>query len=179
MYAEFADNLTTSLWTLREVAEPEATIMVMTYYNPLSGTGIPLEIAADDVIRGFNDIIKAKAAEPGLDIIVVDAYPLFAGRGRELTHIGGTPLDIHPNDAGYDVIGRAFFDRLPRLEPPSPALPAPLTPAPVPSALQPIAPPASGLSEPSGSHTPLLAWFCLSFTLAILTAVGLTKQRKR
>jgi lysophospholipase L1-like esterase len=102
-------------------------VLVMTYYNPFSGSGLtnwdlavtramlgtdgtltacpsrPAD-AAGDLRLGMNDWIVCTGTRLGAT--VVDVYPLFRGRGPELTGIATG--DPHPNDAGYEVIRRAF-----------------------------------------------------------------------
>lgn len=106
----------------------ENRLLVLTYYNPFSGTGSEYEAAMDVILLGsdgridcapveenrsftalgLNDRITCLAAARGAT--VVDIYPLFAGRGLELTHIGA--LDVHPNDRGYAAISRALLAQL-------------------------------------------------------------------
>jgi lysophospholipase L1-like esterase len=97
-------------------------VLVMTYYNPFSGTGSPFEQPTTRALLGSDGVVDcaADAGDParvGLnDIIVcntrasraqvVDVFPAFVGRGLQLTHIGSG--DIHPNDAGYQVIASVF-----------------------------------------------------------------------
>lgn len=111
-------------------------LMVMTYYNPLSGTGHPAEgfidlaLAGPDFITscadlgisnppGLNDIIDCAVtasastfAAIGVTVKVVDVYPLFDGKATLLTHIAefdtNPSLSIHPNNLGYNVITGAF-----------------------------------------------------------------------
>ena len=103
----------------------ENRLLVLTYYNPFSGTGSEYEAAMDGILLGsdgridcapgqenpaftafgLNDRIACIAAARGAT--VVDVYPLFAGRALELTHIGA--LDVHPNDRGYNVITSALL----------------------------------------------------------------------
>lgn len=99
-------------------------LFVHTTYNPFSGTGTPYEAPVDEALLGSDGIIDCDgaAAEPGAmglnDIIacvgashgahVVDVQPHFAGRGLELTLIARR--DIHPNDAGHQVIASAFVE---------------------------------------------------------------------
>ena len=96
-------------------ADPGAeSLLVMTYYNPFSGTGSPFEVPVDLVLLGsdraidcleledpidvgLNDLIACAAADAGAT--VVDAYPTFAGRAAELTNIGQG--DVHPNTLGH------------------------------------------------------------------------------
>ena len=109
-----------------------APLLVMTYYNPFSGTGSAYEPAVDLALLGLDGVIDCAAwGNPynvGLnDLIacigwdagatVVDVYPDFAGRGARgagrgalLTHI--EEGDIHPNAAGHAVIAAAFRDEL-------------------------------------------------------------------
>jgi acyl-CoA thioesterase I len=103
---------------------PDARVVVLTYFNPFSGTDASHESAADLALlgtdgvvdcaragiteRGMNDVIACVAADFGFS--VVDVHPLFEGLGLELTHIGSD--DIHANDRGYEVIAGAFFDVL-------------------------------------------------------------------
>ena len=127
--ARFEDNYRTILErltrALRESA-PDARLLVLTYYNPFSGTGVELEVAGDGALlgddrridcdaarvpanRGMNDILSCVASEFGAE--VVDGYPPFVGRGTELSLI--LSYDIHPNDAGYaaltDVLAEAYL----------------------------------------------------------------------
>ncbi len=97
----------------------EETVLVMTYYNPFSGTGSVFEgavgaalLGSDGVLSpvgtdpapGLNDLIALFAA--ALGATVVDVQPIFDGKGPALTHIGEG--DIHPNNAGYAQIASAF-----------------------------------------------------------------------
>ena len=119
--AGFAGNLPTILGSLQAVlaADPgEERLIVMTYYNPFSGTGSAFEGPVDGVLLGADGTIDcaANATDPtkvGLnDLIgcigpaagatVVDVYPAFEGRGALLTHIADG--DVHPNDFGHWVI---------------------------------------------------------------------------
>ena len=97
----------------------EETLMVMTYYNPWSGTGSAYEgvvtmlmlgaepgtdCAAPAATFGMNDIITCVGM--ALGATVVDVYPRFVGKGFELTHIAED--DIHANDSGYAQIASEF-----------------------------------------------------------------------
>jgi len=97
----------------------EEQLLVATYYNPMSGTGSPLEAALDRVLLGadgkidcggnptqpgLNDLIACIAVQHGAR--VADVYPLFAGKGAELTHI--RTGDTHPTNAGHAAIATAF-----------------------------------------------------------------------
>ena len=97
-------------------------LLIMTYYNPFTGTGSPYEGPADAALLGSDRSVDctANASDPariGLnDLItcigrsyggeIVDVYPRFTENTLALTHIGAG--DIHPNDAGHAVIADAF-----------------------------------------------------------------------
>jgi lysophospholipase L1-like esterase len=113
-YAYILTALTQSL-----AADPgEETLMVMTYYNPWSGTGSAYEgvvamlmLGAEQGTNcgapttwGMNDTITCVGA--GFGATVVDVYPRFEGKGLELTHIAEG--DIHANDSGYAQIAIEF-----------------------------------------------------------------------
>jgi lysophospholipase L1-like esterase len=94
-------------------------LLVATAYNPLSGTGHPLDrfveralLGANGTLdcgeppaeRGLNDWIACIASQYGAT--VVDLYPPFAGKAASLTHIRDN--DVHPTNAGYAAIATAF-----------------------------------------------------------------------
>jgi acyl-CoA thioesterase I len=105
-------------------SHPDATLALMTYYNPFSGANPHFEAAADLALlgtdrrigsdpaareaRGTNDVIACVAREAGA--VVVDIHPAFAGRGLELTNIA--MYDVHANDRGYGVIADRFAEEL-------------------------------------------------------------------
>jgi acyl-CoA thioesterase I len=97
----------------------DETILVMTYYNSLSGTGSPFESIIDAVLLGpdltvncatspttwgANDIITCVGAQHGA--VVADVYPFFQGKASTLTRL---TEDQHPNNAGYALIANAFM----------------------------------------------------------------------
>jgi lysophospholipase L1-like esterase len=130
----FANNYTYILEALTTALGedfPHKHILVMTYYNPFSGTGSIYEAPVDQALLGADGTIDcvANQTDPtkiGLNdlitcigesfgVTVVNVYPLFKGKALALTHIAEG--DIHPNNAGYAVIASAFipdliFDRL-------------------------------------------------------------------
>ncbi|MBI3970598.1 MAG: SGNH/GDSL hydrolase family protein [Chloroflexi bacterium] len=103
-----------------------ARLVVMTLYNPFSGTGSVYDAPVDRVLlgndlaldcaanlanpanAGLNDIIACSAQSAG--VAVANVYPLFQGKGAVLTHIEEN--DIHPTDAGYTRIFEAFREAL-------------------------------------------------------------------
>jgi lysophospholipase L1-like esterase len=118
---EFAANYATILGTLQAAlaADPgDERLIVMTAYNPFSGTGSPFEApvegvllgadggidcaanATDPRLAGLNDLITCIGAGAGATI--ADVYSAFDGRGLELTHIADG--DVHPNNFGHRVI---------------------------------------------------------------------------
>jgi lysophospholipase L1-like esterase len=127
--AEFETNyrhILTELTDALDESARDATLSVMTYFNPFSGTDASLETAAELALlgtdgrldcdagsseaRGMNDIITCVGEE--LRAVTVDVEPAFAGLGLELTHIGNE--DIHANDRGYEVIADLFVRALER-----------------------------------------------------------------
>ena len=120
--AGLARNLTAILTRLNSAlaADPGTeSVLVMTYYNPFSGTGSRFETPVDLVLLGvdqavdctvlanpvnvgLNDLIACATTQAGAT--VVDAYPAFQGRGPELTNI--LEGDVHPNTAGYREMAR-------------------------------------------------------------------------
>lgn len=115
-----------SLMTALGQQAPNARAVVMTYFNPFSGTDAVYEAAGQLALlgrdlrlhcrranehvadRGMNDIIGCVAWEEGVS--VADVQPRFEGLGLALTHIGAE--DIHANDRGYRLIADAFLDTL-------------------------------------------------------------------
>ena len=103
-YAQILNELTQAL----EADPGNETVLVMTYYNPYSGTGKAFEPLAEAAVTSLNDLIASIGAQYGATI--VDVYPQFVGKGSNLTGIDATPPDVHPNDAGYEEIAKAFID---------------------------------------------------------------------
>lgn len=93
-------------------AQPGTRLYVLTYPNPFSlGTGSALEAETDALTRALDAIIAGAVADAQplarafhVTVSTVDVFPAFEGRAAALTHLLGTPPDIHPNDAGYAVM---------------------------------------------------------------------------
>jgi lysophospholipase L1-like esterase len=99
-------------------------LIMMTYYQPFGGTGLPFEDGLDVLWQGRDGAVNcaASAAQPanvGLnDVIscvgmrygaqIVDLFTRFDDRALELTHIAD--FDVHPNDAGHALIAAALID---------------------------------------------------------------------
>ncbi|HZS02919.1 MAG TPA: GDSL-type esterase/lipase family protein [Chloroflexota bacterium] len=126
--ATFASNYASILTQLTAALanDPgDEKIIIMTYYNHLSGTGSPFEPVLDAALLGTDRTINCATAPTtwGIDdiitclprqlalpgVTVADVYPRFVGKGRTLTHVseGG---DFHPTNAGYAMIANAFMD---------------------------------------------------------------------
>lgn len=113
----FGDNFDTILGRLRAAAGANTTITVMTYFNPLRGSGcapgdlrtlsnIAFEgLPGTPIEEGLNDIIRRVAEEHGAEVaeLVPDSRPLLEPRQIAADC-------IHANDTGYEVIAQAFID---------------------------------------------------------------------
>lgn len=97
-------NLRIILSRLRTAA-PDATILVLNYYNWLAVT----DPATDRFVEQLNYAIATAASEAGAKL--VDVFTAFNRTGKErerlceLTLFCGPTRDLHPSDAGYRVIG--------------------------------------------------------------------------
>jgi lysophospholipase L1-like esterase len=98
-------------------------VLVLTLYNAFGGTGSPFEaavdvgllgsdlridcaaLATDPTAAGLNDIVACTSL--ALGATVVDSYPVIGDQALALTHIGDPGFNIHPNDAGYELIAKA------------------------------------------------------------------------
>jgi lysophospholipase L1-like esterase len=115
-YAEILGELQTAL-----EADPGAeSFKTMAYYNPSTGKGDSQEASRDNLLlgdnltvgcsdsganAGLNDAIFQEAGKLGVP--VANTYPAFKQAGQAF--ISQTdPLHIHPNDAGYAAIAKAF-----------------------------------------------------------------------
>jgi lysophospholipase L1-like esterase len=105
-------------------------LILMTYYQPFGGTGLPFEDGFDVLWQGPDLVVGCTAqaghrggifvpADAGLnDVIncvgrrygatIVDLFALFGDRAPELTHIAD--FDVHPNDPGHTLIAAALAD---------------------------------------------------------------------
>ena len=91
-------NMETLVTYLRKNA-PDARIVFLTQYNPLSGIpiGVMLDLYTEDVIGRLNAVMTEVATAGGCE--VVDTHAVMTKRGMELSNILSS--DIHPNAAGH------------------------------------------------------------------------------
>jgi len=100
--AEFQYNLVAILSALR-TSLPDAEIYVSNYYS------IPSIPGSDQIIAIFNSIIAGVSA--GFGVPVADVNSRFNGqRGLLLIERNNAGLNVHPTNAGYRVIAKAFED---------------------------------------------------------------------
>lgn len=87
-------------------ALPNAQILMPGFYNP-NPAGSPLAAVGDYAVSALNTVIQGRAALHGGTY--VDFFSPIQGNQLSLTWIGDPNYgnDIHPNDAGYAVLGRA------------------------------------------------------------------------
>lgn len=106
-------QLHTALAAEDQASEP---VFVLTLFNPLGGSGLPLEPVFDGALLGsdlaldcanlpgygFDDVIGCTAA--AFHDPVVDGYDLFGDNGFWLTHASEGTFNFHPTDDGYALI---------------------------------------------------------------------------
>jgi lysophospholipase L1-like esterase len=99
---------------LTAAAGAEATVALMTYYDPLAACRLaPLQPLAEQVLEGtadqagLNDVLRARAAEHGA--VLVETRGLL--RAPE-DFVGGLDC-LHPSTTGHARIAAAFADALP------------------------------------------------------------------
>lgn len=117
VFATFAGNYSTILAELRDAAGPDASIVTMTYYNPLPYCDlaqVPGAVALGDYVLeavpvtglgpvGFNGLITAISGQ--YDAAVTDTYGTL-GTGD---FVGGGDC-LHPDESGHTKIAQAFAD---------------------------------------------------------------------
>ena len=101
-------NYEIALTQIRSVL-PNAQILLPGFYNAYPA-GSPLSALGAQAIGALNQVIQGRAALHGGTY--VDFYTPIDGRQLELTWIAPPVSDIHPNDAGYEVLGRAAAARV-------------------------------------------------------------------
>ncbi len=112
---QVATNLPLLLTALVEAAGDDATVAVMTYYNPLRACDLAALAPLADVVlegtqfgtetslAGLNGIIEQSAAATGA--VVVDTY----GKLGFDDFVGGKDC-LHPDDSGHRVIADLFAE---------------------------------------------------------------------
>jgi lysophospholipase L1-like esterase len=108
-FATIEENLTETLVMLRHAAGPDTRIAVMTYFNSLLACDKRASVESVDlllegvpgIVSGLNDVIRQAAATA--DAVVADTFGLLGPSDL----VGGSDC-LHPNDAGYKRIARAF-----------------------------------------------------------------------
>lgn len=99
--SEFQINFTLILQNLR-TALPNTRIVVSNLYT------IPQIAGADQIVPIFNQIVAGVAS--AFNVPVADVYSAFHGRHGLLLieRHGAAPDEVHPTNAGYRVMARAF-----------------------------------------------------------------------
>ncbi len=106
------DNLTEALRDLREAA-PEAKIVVLDLYSPLSGRGGAVELIADFAVREINDVTQSVVSQTEFGADLATVFPLFRGRAAQLV----ADDQIHPNDKGHALMGEVVLATIEGREP--------------------------------------------------------------
>lgn len=96
----FGRDLNFILETLGQSSDAASRITVLAYYNPSPGS------FTDRWVGRLNEEIRTTADENGVRVAAGDRA--FANRDGEYTRHEQYPWDIHPTDAGYEALTRAF-----------------------------------------------------------------------
>ena len=106
---DFQNNLVQIFMALRSAPELQNTkIYVGNLYS------IPEIPASETIVPIFNQVVAGVAANFGVP--VADVYSAFQGKNGLLLveRHGADPLQIHPTNAGYRVMAKAFEDVIPK-----------------------------------------------------------------
>ena len=98
------ENLSEVVQSLREAA-PEAEIIVLDLYSPVSGRGGTADIIADLAVADINAVTRQVISRPELGVKPASVYDLFRGRADQL--VGADAL--HPNDEGHAVMAEVVM----------------------------------------------------------------------
>ncbi|MEE8346639.1 MAG: GDSL-type esterase/lipase family protein [Dehalococcoidia bacterium] len=112
MQEALEDNLSEVLQRLREAA-PEADIIVVDLYSPISGRGGTPDIIADFAVSGINTVTERVTSRSEVRAKLASVYTLFRGRANQFV----ADDNIHPNDAGHAVIGEVVLAAIEGREP--------------------------------------------------------------
>lgn len=115
--ASALDGVVGGVQAALEAEGSDARVLVLAYYNP------DVEPAAATTVVGTDGIVSCDPsdANPGLDdriacvaesrgVELIDLYAAFLGREAELTRIAVG--DVHPNEAGHEVIAEIIAAQL-------------------------------------------------------------------
>lgn len=100
--ARYAENLDYILRTLNDASDPAPEITVLAIYNPAPGS------FTDEWAGRLNDEVRAVARRNGARVAAADRA--FRGHEAEYSHYDQYSWDIHPTDAGYEALARAFAE---------------------------------------------------------------------
>jgi acyl-CoA thioesterase-1 len=109
---EMGDNLAETLKRLREAA-PNADIIVMDLYSPLSGRGGPADIIASFAIEAMNAVTEATVSEAEVGAKMARVYPVFRGHAADLV----SEDFVHPNDDGHALMAEVVLAAIEGREP--------------------------------------------------------------
>jgi lysophospholipase L1-like esterase len=108
----YDDDLRTIFWDLQKAAS-DARIVFMQAYNPFSlgfSGSIGLEAESNSVLQEFNAIAAGVAGDFG--ITVADGFTPMQNTTAATTHMLDPSPDIHPNEAGFDILTCALLESL-------------------------------------------------------------------
>ena len=98
----YAENLDYILRTLKGASDPAPEITVLAIYNPAPGS------FTDEWAGRLNDEVRAVARRNGARVAAADLA--FRGHETEYSHYDQYSRDIHPTDAGYEVLAHTFAE---------------------------------------------------------------------
>jgi acyl-CoA thioesterase I len=98
--ARYAENLDHILRTLKGASDPAPEITALAIYNPAPGS------FTDEWAGRLNGEVRAVARLNGVRVAAADLA--FRGHEAEYSHYDQYSWDIHPTDAGYEALARAF-----------------------------------------------------------------------
>ena len=98
----YAENLDYILRTLKGASDPAPEITVLAIYNPAPGS------FTDEWAGRLNGEVRAVARRNGARVAAADMA--FGGHEAEYSHYDQYSWDIHPTDAGYEVLAQTFAE---------------------------------------------------------------------
>jgi lysophospholipase L1-like esterase len=106
------ENLTEVMSRLRDAA-PEAEIVVLDLYSPLSGRGGAADQITDFAIEEINAVTERVVSSPDLRADLAMIYRLFRGRAAEFVAAD----DVHLNDDGHALTAEVVLATIEGREP--------------------------------------------------------------